>query len=36
VEAIISKFRDELEAETSEKNEYLSEEAKRQLSFINL
>ena len=35
VEAIISKFRDELEAETSEDNDYLSEEAKRQLAFIN-
>ena len=35
VEAIIAKFRDELEAETSEENEYLSEEAKRQLQYIS-
>ncbi|MDG0993284.1 MAG: NADH-quinone oxidoreductase subunit NuoF [Akkermansiaceae bacterium] len=35
VEAMISKFRDELEAETSEDNEYLSPEAKRQLKNIS-
>lgn len=35
VEAMIDKFRDELTAETSEENEYLSEEAKRQLQFLN-
>ena len=35
VEAIIAKFRDELTSETSEDNDYLSEEAKRQLQFIN-
>ncbi|MGJ8676868.1 MAG: NADH-quinone oxidoreductase subunit NuoF [Akkermansiaceae bacterium] len=34
VEAIIAKFRDELTADTSEDNDYLSEEAKRQLQFI--
>lgn len=36
VEAIIAKFRDELEAETSEDNEYLSEEAQRQLKYISI
>ncbi len=35
VEAIISKFRDELTEETSEDNEYLSEEAQRQLKYIS-
>ncbi len=35
VEAIISKFRDELTAETSEDNDYLSDEAKKQLQFIS-
>ena len=35
VEAMIDKFRDELTAETSEENEYLPEEAKRQLQFLN-
>ncbi|MCP5536419.1 MAG: NADH-quinone oxidoreductase subunit NuoF [Akkermansiaceae bacterium] len=35
VEAIIAKFRDELEAETSEDNDYLSEEAKQQLQYIS-
>ena len=35
VEAIIAKFRDELEAETSEDNAYLSEEAQRQLKYIS-
>ena len=34
VEAIIAKFRDELEAETSEDNAYLSDEAKQQLEYI--
>ncbi|MFK7909431.1 MAG: NADH-quinone oxidoreductase subunit NuoF [Akkermansiaceae bacterium] len=35
VEAMIAKFRDELTEETSEDNEYLSEEAKRQLKYIS-
>ncbi len=35
VEAIIDKFRDELVAETSEDNEYLSAEAKQQLQYIS-
>ena len=35
VEAIIAKFRDELTAETSEDNDYLSEEAQRQLKYIS-
>ncbi|MBK1854548.1 NADH-quinone oxidoreductase subunit NuoF [Verrucomicrobiaceae bacterium 5K15] len=35
VEAMISKFRDELTSETSEENEYLSEEAQKQLKYIS-
>ena len=35
VEAIIAKFRDELTAETSEDNDYLSEEAQSQLKYIS-
>lgn len=35
VEAIIAKFRDELTEETSEDNDYLSEEAQRQLKYIS-
>ncbi len=35
VEAMIDKFRDELTSETSEDNEYLSEEAQKQLKYIS-
>jgi len=35
VEAMIDKFRDELTAETSEKNEYLSDEAKVQIKYMS-